>query len=206
MHNIGIGDTVTRTTILLIISLFSVQAQARECTLPSKWHSLCGILEQRINQSAKKMKLRETTVTQLEDFLTTTSLNLINLTELQAVLPKTTIELLMAIKFRNVSSDNAESVAKYLQLLTTSCNFANIQAFDNNTSHIIGRDWHEIDYAGEGMTWQKQQKKYAPYGITNFKTIDNIQKFFPVEAKLPYFIRIYKPANAGLCNTQLKQL
>ena len=36
---------------------------------------------------------------------------------------------------------------------------------------IIGREWHEIDYSGESMTWQKQKIKYAPYGISNFKTL-----------------------------------
>jgi len=43
------------------------------------------------------------------------------------------------------------------------------------------------------MTWQSQKKKYAPYGITNFKSLDNLEKFFPIESKLPYFARIYQP-------------
>ena len=37
---------------------------------------------------------------------------------------------------------------------------------------------------------EKQQLKYKPYGITNFKTLDNLTKFFPVEAELPYFKKI----------------
>ena len=42
----------------------------------------------------------------------------------------------------------------------------------NNTSHIIGRNWWEINYSGENMTWQGQKTKYAPYGITDFKSVE----------------------------------
>ena len=54
---------------------------------------------------------------------------------------------------------------KYLQELIEYYNFQNVAAFDENTSHIIGRQWHEIDYSGEGMTWQGQKAKYARYGV-----------------------------------------
>ncbi|MEY4463852.1 MAG: hypothetical protein RLZZ81_823 [Pseudomonadota bacterium] len=84
-------------------------------------------------------------------------------------------------------------MAKYLQEFIKSYNFQNVAAFENNTSHIIGRQWHEIDYFGEGMTWQGQKAKYAPYGIVGFKSVDCLKKFFQVESKLPYFAKIYKP-------------
>lgn len=79
-----------------------------------------------------------------------------------------------------------------------SCRFENIKAFDNNTSHIIGRKWHEIDYSGENMTWQGQKEKYIPYGITDFRTLENMRKFFAIEGNFPYFNKIYKPTKK--CN------
>ncbi|KIJ88837.1 hypothetical protein [Rickettsia asembonensis] len=84
-------------------------------------------------------------------------------------------------------------MAKYLQELVGFYNFQNVAAFDENTSHIIGRQWHEIDYSGESMTWQGQKAKYARYDITDFKSVDCLKKFFKVESKLPYFTKIYKP-------------
>ncbi len=181
--------------LLLITVAFVQQAYARECHLPESYKNLCGILEQRLNQNTPKMKLTEAEVVALEQFLTTKTF--VNIHHLQWLLPKTTIELLMAIRFRDLPSDEAESIAHYLKTLVESCQFQNIKAFDNNTSHIIGREWYEIDYSGEGMTWEKQKAHYTPYGITNFKTLENVKKFFPVESKSPYFKKIYKPT--GVC-------
>jgi hypothetical protein len=104
---------------------------------------------------------------------------------------------LRAVAFRDVDIKDAEEIAKYLKTMVVNFNFQNIGAFDENTSHIIGRNWHEIDYSGEGMTWEKQKEKYKKHDITNFKTIENIKLFFPVESKLPYFKKIYRPLNAN---------
>jgi hypothetical protein len=136
--------------LLLITVAFVQQAYARECHLPKSYKSLYAILEQRINQTTPKMKLTEAAVVTLEQFLNTKTF--IKIHQMQHFLPKTTLELLMAIRFGNLSSDEAESIAHYLNTLVESCQFQNIKAFDNNTSHIIGREWHEIDYSGEGMT------------------------------------------------------
>jgi hypothetical protein len=57
----------------------------------------------------------------------------------------------------------------------------------------MGRQWHEIDYSGEGMTWEKQKAFYAPYGIDHFKSLACLEEFFKVESQLPYFRKIYKP-------------
>jgi len=139
------------------------------------------------------MKLQESNAKSLEQFLNSTDYNFIYLAELQNFLPKTTLELLIAINERNLDKKEADLMAKYLQGLLKSVNFQNVTAFDNNTSHIIGRQWHEIDYSGEGMTWQGQKAKYAPYDISDFKSVDCLKKFFIVESKLPYFNKIYKP-------------
>lgn len=139
------------------------------------------------------MKLQESNAKSLEKFLSSTNYNFIYLSELQNFLPKNTLELLIAINERSLDKKEADIMAKYLQELIESYNFQNVAAFDENTSHIIGRDWHDIDYSGEGMTWQGQKAKYAPYGITDFKSVNCLKKFFAVESKLPYFTKIYKP-------------
>ncbi|MEM8562481.1 MAG: hypothetical protein AAGF57_09625, partial [Pseudomonadota bacterium] len=87
--------------------------------------------------------------------------------------------------------DEAERMANYLDGVPATYAINNTAYFDENTSHIIGREWHEIDYTGEGMDWQQQKQKYAPYGITHFKSLDNLQRFFPIESTLPYFRPAY---------------
>lgn len=182
-----------RIKFLALLFLFTYETHARECPLPTPWQRLCPILNSRILQKNPKMKLKEAQVTNLAKHLSSTHPQLPYLECLQTVLPKTTIELLFAIKDRGVSQEEAEKMAKYLEEITLAFQFQNVKAFDENTSHIIGRAWHEIDYSGEGMTWQKQKRFYAPYGIHHFKSLDCLQKFFPVESRLPYFLKIYKP-------------
>ncbi len=180
-------------TALLFFILSTQLAFARKCELPEPWKNLCPLLAQRVAQKDPKMKLSEDSARALEIFLINTPLSPIELSALQENLPKTTLELLMAVKFRNVSFDEAESMAHYLHAVVQFCQFKNAPAFDNNTSHIIGREWHEIDYSGEGMTWQKQKQHYSQYGVVDFKRTEHLKKFFPVESKPPYFIKIYKP-------------
>jgi hypothetical protein len=182
-----------KVIIVLSVLSFSILSDARECNLPEQWKNLCSILEERIQQSSLKMKLKEDDVSSLEQFLSNKTFNFHHLKVLEKVLPKTTVELLIALQSRGVSFEEVEAIAQYLGKLVASFGFENVRAFDSNTSHIIGREWHEIDYSGEGMSWEKQRKKYAPHGIKNFKTVDILRKFFLVESKLPYFKKIYKP-------------
>ncbi|MBX9804943.1 MAG: hypothetical protein K2Y18_04215 [Alphaproteobacteria bacterium] len=179
--------------LILPMVLFAWHTGARECRLPSEWQELCRILNARVAQKQPKMKLEDAEASSLETFLRETKADLPNLNALKTILPKTTLELLMAIHKRGLSAEESELMAAYLKDLTAAFQFQNVGAFDNNTSHIIGREWHEIDYTGEGMTWKKQRAKYAPYGITHFKSLDCLEKFFPVEARLPYFRTSYKP-------------
>ncbi len=112
---------------------------------------------------------------------------------LEKIAPKTTQQLRISIQSRNLPAEEAEKMAAYLVEVIRDFQIQNVGAFDLNTSHIIGREWHEIDYSGEGMTWQAQQKKYKPYGVVHFKSLKCLKSFFPVESKLPYFKKIYKP-------------
>lgn len=184
-------------TLFLIatLSLFTKFSMARECHLPKEWQNLCSILQSRVSQTIHKMKLQESEATSLENYLHSLRHYFVYLPKLQYTMPKTTTELLIATRSRGLNKNEADKMAGYLIRQLQYYKFQNPSAFDNNTSHIIGREWYEIDYSGEHMTWQKQKKYYAPYGISNFKSVDCLKKFFTVESKLPYFNKIYKPRN-----------
>jgi hypothetical protein len=186
----------TNTLKILIIGCLTLGNSAtlgKPCNLKEPWQVLCPMIAQRLTQIAQKMKLNETEVTQFEQFINATKYDFTNIQHLQPSMPKTSLELLMAVSFRNVAPNETEAMAAYLQRLIATCDFKNLKAFDNNTSHIIGRDWPQIDYSGERMTWQNQKKHYESYGIHNFKTEKHLKLFFPVESTLPYFTKIYQP-------------
>ena len=104
----------------------------------------------------------------------------------------------MAVYVRGLDLNEAEKMATYLYNLFFKFKFENPGAFDENTSHIIGREWYEINYSGENMTWQNQREKYLPYGVLNFKSVEYLTKFFFIESNLPYFIKIYRPKNPNV--------
>lgn len=172
---------------------FDISKKTTQITLPSQWVELKTILNQRLTQKKAKMKLSENKVKVIQKFLSTLKTPTPKLLQLKTILPKTTLELLIAIHERNLSIKEAESMADYLYHFVQQQKFKNIKPFDENTSHIIGRDWRDIDYSGEGMTWQGQRQKYLPHGVTRFKSKDNLIRFFKVESSLPYFKKIYRP-------------
>ncbi len=182
--------------LLAAISFCNIpNAFGETISVPGAWLRLKPILLARVNQKTPKMKLSLEQATSFAHFLTQLSTPLPELQNLQQTLPKTTLELLRAIYERNLAAAEADKMAAYLSHLQNEFKFQNLGAFDENTSHIIGREWPEIDYSGEGMTWQKQQQKYLPYGITDFKSVAVLTKFFRVESTLPYFKKIYRPLN-----------
>lgn len=171
------------------------RAASLDVTVPNAWSDLQPILTARVNQPHRKMKLSKEEAHSFVEFLESFHIPTPELSLLQKSLPKTTLELLMAVHARGLRLTEAEKMAAYLSLFMHQQQFQHPKPFDENTSHIIGREWNEIDYSGEGMTWQKQQQKYLPYGISNFKSRDNLIKFFKVESKLPYFKKFYGPKN-----------
>lgn len=178
--------------LLISLVLCSMDCFAKELVLPEKWSALSKIVTDRKTQAERKMNLSEQNIVSLLAFLNSPKANNLNQLEMmQKQLPKTTLELLIAIQIRGLNPVEAEKMATYLQNVPSEYHVKDIAVFDENTSHLIGREWHEIDYSGENMTWSEQRAKYAPYGITNFKTLENLQKFFPVESKLPYFRQAY---------------
>jgi len=193
---------ITRYIIFIIsISIFSISSVLafgdRQLDIPQKWHNLLPVLETRVEQSHPKMKLSHQRAIEFSKYLydIDEDIRVPGLLALQKILPKTTIELIMSTKFREVSLEEAEKMAVYLKQTVLICKLQNPQAFDENTSHIIGRHWHEIDYSNENMTWQGQKAKYKPIGVEDFRSLESLKKFIPFELSLPYFRKIYHPQN-----------
>jgi hypothetical protein len=113
--------------------------------------------------------------------------------KLLGVMPKASVELVRSVAERGVPREEAERMAAYLIELRQALDMENPAPLDENTSHVIGREWHEIDYRGEGMTWEKQKSIYVPKGIPDFKSEAHLRRFFEVESKAPYFAKLYKP-------------
>jgi len=181
--------------VLKCLCLCAGGATAAEVVLPDDWKTLEPIVVSRIHQENPKMKLSQKQGNSFAHFLKDLPGSTHQLKKLKDILPKTTVELLRSVQERGVPIKEAEKMAAYLEKLVAWFKFKDIAAFDENTSHIIGREWYEIDYTGENMTWQNQKIKYAPAGILNFKSLAMLKKFFPVEAKLPYFRQSYLPQN-----------
>ncbi len=112
---------------------------------------------------------------------------------LSQVLPKASIELVRSIHERNVLPDDANGIAEFLTRFLDEQNMRRPDKFDENLSHVIGRQWKEIDYSGEGMTWQKAKSIFEPMGIPDFKTAEHVERYYQWESKQAYFRRLYGP-------------
>jgi hypothetical protein len=71
--------------------------------------------------------------------------------------------------------------------------FARLHVFDENHSHVTGREWPEIDYSGEGMTWQGQRAYWHPRGVESFKRAAFIHAYFVGAEPMPHWKRVYRP-------------
>ena len=112
---------------------------------------------------------------------------------LHAVMPRSTVELARAVRERGVAIDEAEVIARYLVRVVGVLAFERRATFDDNHSHVIGRDWPDIDYTDEGMTWQSQRDDWAPKGVTSFKRATFIHAYFVGAERLPHWKRVYRP-------------
>jgi hypothetical protein len=150
------------------------------------------ILERRVAQEKPKMRLSAEEGKRAAIYLLS-GLQLPNLRKLAALMPKTAIELARSMHERGVAKADAEAMAAYLFELRESLKMENPLPFDENNSHCIGREWHEIDYSGEGMSWQDQKRFYAARGVADFKKPEHLVRFFELESKMPYFKKLYRP-------------
>ena len=110
-----------------------------------------------------------------------------------AVMPRSTVELARAVGERGVALADADDIAAYLVRVTQALRFERLDRFDENHSHVTGRDWPDIDYTGEGMTWQSQKADWSPKGVVDFKKRAHIHAYFTGAEKLPHWDKVYRP-------------
>jgi hypothetical protein len=154
------------------------------------------IVALRVRQERRKMKLEPDEGLRAANYLSEELPEMQKTRELLVVMPKTTVELVRSVRERGVLRSEAERMAEYLSKLHGALEFQNPAPFDENCSHVIGREWHEIDYRGEGMTWENQKRIYARHGVVHFRDLENLERFFRVESKASYFQKLYRPAGA----------
>ena len=152
-----------------------------------------AIIEARAAQRAPKMKLdadqASATLGHLRRQLDRSSA----LRRLHSLMPHSTVELCRAIGERGVAPAEGDRIAEYLAHLVLVLEFGNLRQFDINHSHVTGRQWHEIDYSGESMTWQGQKKYWSKRGVGDFKTAEQVHAYMKSAFRLPHFALVYKP-------------
>jgi hypothetical protein len=112
---------------------------------------------------------------------------------LHDVMPRSTVELARAVAERGVPRAEAERIAEYLVGFCAALDFERLAVFDENHSHVTGREWHEIDYTGEGTTWQRQQAYWEPRGVISFERREYIHAYFVGAEPLPHWKKVYRP-------------
>jgi hypothetical protein len=112
---------------------------------------------------------------------------------LVTIMPRSTVELARAVRERGVPADEADAIAVYLIEVAHTLAIHRLATFDDNHSHVTGREWQEIDYTGENMTWQSQRDYWAPRGVVNFKRASYIHAYFVGAEKLPHWKKVYEP-------------
>ncbi len=151
------------------------------------------ILDARVKQRRPKMKLTKVQATKIAGYFLTDLQDMPNTKVLYQKMPKSTVELLRATHERGVSKQDAEEISDYLVRFVKSMKFGNLKQLDSNHSHIIGREWEQIDYTGEGANPARRKRVGQSRGIMNFKKAEYIHRYFEVMHKAAYFKRIYRP-------------
>ncbi len=112
---------------------------------------------------------------------------------LHALMPRSTVELARAVAERGVPAADADEIARYLVRVVDALRFERLATFDDNHSHVTGRDWQEIDYSGEGMTWQGQKAYWVPRGVASFRKAEHIRAYFTAAERMEHWKRVYRP-------------
>ena len=108
-------------------------------------------------------------------------------------MPRSAAELARAVRERGLPRRDALEIAAYLVRVVETLRFERLATFDENHSHVTGRDWHEIDYSGEGMTWQGQKAYWAPRGVESFRKAAFIHAYFAGAEPMKHWARVYRP-------------
>jgi hypothetical protein len=152
-----------------------------------------SVIEARVAQTKRKMKLEADQGLRLARFVIEDLPTMPETSLLSRSMPKTAVELLRSVHERGVAPDEAERMARYMARLSESLKPKNAAALDENTSHVIGRDWEDIDYRDENLDGAKQKRIYTAKGVPHFKDAATLEHFFRVESKVPYFAKAYEP-------------
>lgn len=150
-------------------------------------------IDRRVAQSSPKMKLTADQGRLAADRLRAAVAAQPELAALCAVMPESAVELVRAVHERGVDPAEAGRIARYLVRLVDVMRFERLDRFDRNHSHVIGREWAEIDYTGEAMTWQSQRAYWAPRGVPSYETAAAIHAYFTGAERLPHFGKAYRP-------------
>jgi hypothetical protein len=151
------------------------------------------VLDRRARQKQPKMKLSPGQARALAEAILRRVPDMPRARALHDVMPRSFVELMRAVEERGLAPAEAEAMAAYLTGLCAALRFGNPVQFDENHSHVIGREWAEIDYSGEGTTWQRQRAAWLRHGVADFKKAEHLHRYFGAEEKPPYFRRIYRP-------------
>lgn len=153
---------------------------------------LADIIEQRVAQKSPKMRL-----TRAEADRAIAAVRAVQerppVAALAKVMPRSTVELARAVAERGVDVDELDRIASYLVRVVDAIQPARLATFDDNHSHVTGRDWQDIDYSGENMTWQGQRDAWVPEGVVSFKRAAYIHAYFVGAEKLAHWARVYRP-------------
>lgn len=152
-----------------------------------------AIIDARAAQRSAKMKLTAEQARAARTSLVEELERSAPLRRLHSLMPHSTVELCRAIRERGVAPGEVDRIARYLAHLAGALEFGNLRQFDINHSHVTGREWHEIDYSGESMTWQGQKKYWTKKGVGDFKTAEHVHAYMRHAFELPHFARIYRP-------------
>jgi len=153
---------------------------------------LAEVIGMRVAQSSAKMKL----TAEQGQAVAAAVLSVLDRPPVQSlarVMPRSTVELARAVSERGVSLDELDRIASYLAHVVATIKPQRLATFDDNHSHVTGRDWHEIDYSGESMTWEGQRDAWVPKGVTSFKRAEFIHAYFVGAEKLAHWKRVYQP-------------
>ncbi|MBU0527647.1 hypothetical protein KKE92_04145 [Candidatus Micrarchaeota archaeon] len=169
---------------------FEVAMQALE---QEGFSQAAEILDARVKQRRPKMKLTKVQATKIAGYFLTDLPHMPSAKLLYQKMPMSTVELIRATHERGVSKQDAEEISDYLVRFVKSMKFGNLKQLDSNHSHIIGREWEEIDYTGEGANPQRRKAAGERRGIINFKKAIYIHRYFETMHKAAYFRRLYQP-------------
>ncbi len=160
------------------------------------YEQLATVIAARVAQTTPKMKLDAEQGLRLAQNVYEALPSMPETRALSRTMPKAALELVRSTYERSVTTAEAERMARYLSHLVDHLRPKNLAALDENCSHVVGREWRDIDYSGEGLSWERQQRIYSIKGVPNFKEAATLERFFRVESQAPYFNRIYRPDGA----------